>query len=116
MDSNIEILKNVLSKLEINIKEYNKIEKIVNSIKNDNEIKDTDKLKIFIHINNVFFNEKSDNKKNEIKDKSIKKGLCKKCEKNKFKKYDFCYKHCQEEDIIPKHIKRKDFDEYKKRI
>lgn len=43
MDSNIENLQNVLSKLKINIKEYNKIEKLVNIIINDNEINDFDK-------------------------------------------------------------------------
>lgn len=39
-----------------------------------------------------------------------------KCKKQRFKKYDFCYKHCQEEDIIPKNIKRKNHDDYIKTL
>lgn len=123
MDSNVDDLKNILEKLEINIKEFNKIGKIVDSIKNDKEIKNIDKVKIFVNINNIFSDEKIDNeikiKKNNkkyINKDKIVKSSCKKCGKNKFKKYDFCYKHCQEENIIPKHIKRKDFDEYKKSL
>jgi hypothetical protein len=43
------------------------------------------------------------------------KETCKKSSKNRFKKYNYCYKHCQEENIIPKEVKRKDFDNYIKK-
>lgn len=118
MTENDNKLDEIFSKLCINVKEYNKLELLINNIKNDKTIKDEDKINVFIHIDNVFFHNLNKNKKDKIKTKNdiIKhKGLCKKCEKNKFKKYDYCYKHCQEEDLIPKEVKRKDFNEYIKK-
>jgi hypothetical protein len=87
------------------------------NIQNDN------KILILKHINNIFFydndiNEKGTGLKKEIHDRNNEKTEkhvkepCKKCDKQKFKKYDYCYKHCQEENIIPKDIKRKDYNNY----
>lgn len=112
-------LDEMFSKLCINAKEYNMVELLINNIKNDKSIKDDDKINIFIHIDNVYFHNLNKNKKNKIKkgnDMIKHKESCKKCEKNKFKKYDYCYKHCQEEELIPKDVKRKDFNDYIKEI
>lgn len=118
-------LDNIFSKLKLNLKEYSKIEKLINAIKKDNSIEEEEKVKVYEHINDIYFDRKkketkSQNKnieKNEIideKQENTTKKVCKKCNKTRFKKFDFCYKHCQEEDIIPKNIKRKDFSEYEK--
>lgn len=155
MDNNNNLLEVIFSNLNLNLNEYKKIEILINTIKNDKSIKKEDKVKILMHINNIYFqnqenqdkkeihvdinekinsdikkikenlyknneeiyefatnldiNNKGEEKKNKIKDV---KDICKKCGKHKFKKYDYCYKHCQEEDIIPKNVKRKDFNEY----
>ncbi len=127
MNSNNNKLEELFSKLCINTKEYSKVELLINNIKNDETIKNNDKIKFFNHIDNVFFQNmnKIKSKENletqvEIINKDINdiinhKETCKKCSKNKFKKYNYCYKHCQEENIIPKEVKRKDFDNYIKK-
>lgn len=122
----ISDLDNIFDKLKLNLKEYSKIEKLINAINKDNSIKEETKVKIYKHINSIYFDWKNETKlqnknieKIEIIDKNKenpKKKVCKKCNKTRFKKFDFCYKHCQEENIIPKNIKRKDFSEYEKTI
>lgn len=120
----ISDLDNIFDKLKLNLKEYSKIEKLINAINKDNSIKEETKVKIYKYINGIYFDWKNETKlqnknieKIEIIDKNKenpKKKVCKKCNKTRFKKIDFCYKHCQEENIIPKNIKRKDFSEYEK--
>jgi hypothetical protein len=110
-------LNNVFSKLNIKLDEYTKTKKLIELIKNDKHIKNDNKILILKHIDNIFFygnnaNEKGTEHKNDEKSEKHIKELCKKCDKQKFKKYDYCYKHCQEENIIPKDIKRKDYDNY----
>lgn len=85
MTENDNKLDDIFSKLCINVKEYNKLELLINNIKNDKTIKDEDKINVFIHIDNVFFHNLNKNKKDKIKTKNdiIKhKESCKKCEKN----------------------------------
>lgn len=119
-NNELEIL---FSNLQIKSDEYSKIKELIKIIKNDEEIKNVDKIKILKHIDNIFFynNKNKDinenNLENEQKDKyenieKNEKNLCKKCSKLKFKNNEYCYKHCQDENIIPKNIKRKDYNEY----
>jgi hypothetical protein len=127
MSVNDNTLEELFSKLCINTKEYSKVELLINNIKNDETIKNKDKIKFFNHIDNVFFQNMNKIKSKEkietqveiinkdINDIIKHKETCKKCEKNRFKKYNYCYKHCQEENIIPKEVKRKDFDNYIKK-
>lgn len=129
--NNINNLNDVFSKLKLNLKEYSKIEELTNTIKKDNSIRDEEKIKIYLHINDIYFDKKQDelktqnkniekkrnvNKTDKQKQEKPLKQLCKKCNKTQFKKFEFCYKHCQEEYIIPKNIKRKDYNEYEKNI
>lgn len=110
-----EKLEKMFSKLYIKLDEYSKVKELVNVIKNDNNIQNNDKFYFLNHINNIYFNNEDINKKNINKNQSEHETLsniCKKCEKHKFKKYEYCYKHCQEENIIPKDVKRKDYDNY----
>jgi hypothetical protein len=116
-------LNNVFSKLNMKLDEYTRTKKLIGLIKSDDHIQNDNKILILKHINNIFFydndiNEKGTGLKKEIHDRNNEKTekhvkeSCKKCDKQKFKKYDYCYKHCQEENIIPKDIKRKDYNNY----
>lgn len=102
-EADFEIIRNLTKKVDLLDMNLNKI------ISNNN---------IFIE-SMLKINDSDKNKENnEIIEKKIKqiKKICKICKKQIFKKYEYCYKHCQEENIIPKNIKRKDYDDYVKEI
>lgn len=118
----------ICSNLHIKLDEYSKVTILIETVKNDKNIQIHDKIKFLNHIENIFIR---DNNKKHTKDfflncksgkikikkesqNKINEKLCKKCKKHKFKKYNYCYKHCQEEDIIPNNIKRKDYNDYLK--
>lgn len=118
MDKNNE-LEEIFEGLCIKTNEYSKVKDLINTIKNDNKIQNNDKIYFLKHIDNIYFKNDKDKKENEENAISVKEDLdkiCKKCEKHKFKKYKYCYKHCQDENIIPKEIKRKDYDKYIKNL
>jgi hypothetical protein len=114
-EADFEIIRNLTKKVDLLDINLNKLisnnNVFIEGMLKINEINDSDKNKEIIEIENKCEN-------NEISEKNIKqiKKICKKCKKQIFKKYDFCYKHCQDENIIPQNVKRKDYDNYVKQI
>lgn len=127
VEADYEIIRKLTNKVDLLDINLNKLINN-NNVFIENMLKINNLENLNIHDRSNIINDKDDKdrtvenkniqEKNEFSEKKIKqiKKLCKKCKKQIFKKYEFCYKHCQEENIIPQNIKRKNYDDYIKTL